>query len=106
MAADAYREKRLERLYAYMRLTPQEDPLTVENCYDAARAYLKTAGVEDPLDSLPEGAELPEAGQYDLAVNSLALYYYDHRDDVGTEAPLPVGLRPIVNQLKFGGGSV
>lgn len=106
MAGSACRVKRLERLYAYMRLEPQEDLATVELCYDAARAYLKTGGVIDPLDSLPEGAALPRPGQYDLAVNALALHFYDHRDDVGGEAPFSAGLRAIINQLKFGGGSV
>lgn len=58
----------------------------------AAKIYLANAGVERP----GSGAQL-----YDLALHSLTLYYYDHRDAVGTEAEIPRGLRPIITQLKL-----
>ena len=38
-----------------------------------------------------------------MAVHSLTLHWYDHRDAVGGEAPLPIGLRPVINQLKHCG---
>ena len=35
------------------------------------------------------------------ALFSLTLYYFDHRDAVGNEADMPIGLRPILNRLKI-----
>lgn len=37
-----------------------------------------------------------------LALHSLTLYYYDHRDAVGGEADMPAGLRPILVKIKAG----
>ena len=36
-----------------------------------------------------------------LALFSLTLSYYDHRDAVNGEADMPIGLRPIINKLKI-----
>ena len=57
----------------------------------AAKAYLEGAGIPEPSEDSP---------LYTMAVHALTLHYYDHRDAVGEEAPFPVGLRPIINQLK------
>lgn len=67
-----------------------EDALILD-LMGAAREYLDGAGIPEP----------EEPGRlYTLALHSLTLHYYDHRDAVGGEAPLPTGLRPIINQLK------
>lgn len=58
----------------------------------AAQAYLERAGI------VPERS--PTA-QYNLALWGLTLHYYDHRDAVGNEASFPIGLRPVINQLKL-----
>ena len=54
-----------------------------------------------------DGAGIPEPSEdsklYTMAVHSLTLHYYDHRDSTGAEAPIPNGLRPIINQLKHSG---
>lgn len=63
----------------------------VDEFWPAAKEYLYGSGIR------------PTPGNYtlfDLAVHSLTLHYYDHRDSTGGEAPLPTGLRPIINQLK------
>ncbi len=100
------REKRIQAARLYMRHDNDRELPVVEGCFDAACAYLKKAGIADPRDvPMPNGTE-PDTSQYDLAVNSLTLYYFDHRDDVGAEAPFPVGLRAIINQLKFGGDRI
>ena len=81
---------------AYMRIDGDEDDKLIGQLCDAAAAYLATAGAERGLQ---EGTA--RAAQYDLALWALTLHYYDHRDAVGTEAPLPIGVRPIIHQLKL-----
>lgn len=67
-----------------------EDKLILD-LMDAAKEYLDGAGIPEP--------EEPRR-LYTLALHALTLHYYDHRDAVGGEAPLPTGVRPIINQLK------
>lgn len=79
---------------AYMRIDHGEDDLLIGQMCDAAEGYLSDAGCV-------RGAEgSPAAARYDLALWALTLHYYDHRDAVGTEAPIPLGIRPLINQLK------
>lgn len=78
----------------YMRVDGDEDDALITSLMGAAKEYLTGAGIEEP--------EEPTA-LYTMAVHSLTLHYYDHRDAVGGEAPLPLGLRPIINQLKHSG---
>jgi uncharacterized phage protein (predicted DNA packaging) len=78
----------------YMRVDEDTDGRIESEFIPAAKAYLAGAGIPEPA----------EANQlYTLAVHSLTLHYYDHRDAVGEEAPFPTGLRPIINQLKHSG---
>lgn len=58
----------------------------------AAKLYLAGAGVERTESN---------KALYDLAMHSLTLHYYDHRDAVGNEASFPIGLRPVLTQLKL-----
>lgn len=87
-------DKELEAVKRYMRVDPDftEDDEIIRALYAAAALYLRNAGIEAPS----EGRQL-----YDLAVWGLTLYYYDHRDAVGDEAAFPIGLRPIITQLKL-----
>lgn len=78
----------------YMRIDGDDDDTIIEALYEAAVLYLKNAGIEEPSEDM---------SQYNLAVWSLTLHYYDHRDAVGNEASFPTGLRPIINQLKLMG---
>ena len=78
----------------YMRVDGDEDDEVISALYEAAVVYLRNAGIDERYESLP---------LYSLCVWSLTLHYYDHRDAVGTEAPFPTGLRPILNQLKLEG---
>ena len=78
----------------YMRVDEDEDGRIEHEFMPAAKAYLAGAGITEP--------ETPDQ-LYTLAVHSLTLHYYDHRDAVGEEAPFPTGLRPILNQLKPSG---
>lgn len=82
----------LASVKAYMRVDGTEDDVIISALYKAAVLYLGNAGIQPPTD---------DRDLYDLAVWSLTLYYYDHRAAVGNEAELPVGLRPIINQLKL-----
>lgn len=75
----------------YMRIDGDSDDVTIEAMMAAAAEYLANAGITEP-----EGG----SALYTLALQSLTLHYYDHRDSVGTEAPMPTGLRPVINQLK------
>ena len=85
--------EKLAQLMGYMKLDPADvqEQATVLRCHAAAYAFLMA------------GRSVPEeyAALADLALDSLTLHYYDHRDDTDPNAaPLPVGLLPIVSQLK------
>ena len=82
----------LAAVKAYMRVDGDADDAVIKALYKAAVRYLKNAGIEEPSG---------DPSLYNLAVWSLTLHYYDHRDAVGNEASLPIGLRPSINQLKF-----
>lgn len=82
----------LAQVKAYMRVDGDEDDAIITALYQAAALYLGNAGIQPPTG---------DRALYDLAVRSLTLHYYDHRDAVGNEAEFPVGLRPIINQLKI-----
>ena len=75
----------------YMRVDGDEDDELITRLMGAAREYLEGAGISAPEES---------SWLYTMALHSLTLHYYDHRDAVGAEAPIPTGLRPIINQLK------
>ena len=83
---------RLDACKLYMRIDGTEEDTLIESLLCAAQEYLSGAGIHRTGDNVQ---------RYDLAINSLALFYYDHRDAVGTEACLPIGLRPIITQLKL-----
>ena len=82
----------LKAVKQFMKLDGvDDDDEVVKALCAAAKVYLKNGGVTQP-DEDPE--------LYNLALWSLTLHYYDHRDAVGNEAAIPNGLRPIINQLK------
>lgn len=85
------KEESLHNCMLYMRVD-KENANEVRPLYKAAVLYLRNAGVNEP-DSDPD--------LYNLAVWSLTLHYFDHRDSVGSESDIPNGLRPIINQLKM-----
>lgn len=84
-------EDKLAAVKRYMRIDGNDDDEIIAALQDAAILYLQNAGIEKPAEDSP---------LYNLAVWSLTLHYYDHRDSVGNEASFPIGLRPIINQLK------
>lgn len=90
-AEAAARAAALRACKSYMRVDGDDDDETIGALMDAAAEYLENAGI--PAEST--------SPLYNLALYSLTLHYYDHRDAVGTEAPLPTGLRPVINQLKL-----
>lgn len=75
-----------------MRVDGDDDDALITQLMDAARAYLRNAGIDEP--------DSGDNSLYITAVHSLTLHYYDHRDAVGEEQSFPTGLRPIINQLK------
>ena len=92
--AEAAAAADLEACKHYMRVDGTDDDELIAGLMAAAKAYLAGAGIEEGEEPSP---------LFTLAVHSLTLHYYDHRDAVGGEAPLPLGLRPILTQLKHGG---
>lgn len=84
--------EKLAAVKAYMRVDGDADDDIIAALYSAAVLYLQNAGIEEPND---------DKSLYNLAVWSLTLHYYDHRDSVGNEASFPTGLRPIITQLKL-----
>ena len=87
-------KEKLAAVKAYMRIDGDADDVTSKALYKAAVLYLENAGIEEPSG---------DSSLYNLAVWSLTLHYYDHRDSVGNEAGIPTGLRPVINQLKLMG---
>lgn len=88
----AISSERLAALKNYMRIDGDADDALIAELYSAAVEYLTAAGVYRTADN---------AARYDLAVNSLTLYDYDHRNDTNAaSAPMPQGARRLVNQLK------
>lgn len=85
-------EKQLADCKLYMRVDNTDEDELISGLYRAAQEYLARSGIYCTADT---------ASSYALAVHSLTLHYYDHRDAVGSEAGIPVGLRPIINQLKL-----
>ena len=81
----------LDACKQYMRVDGSDDDTLILSLMDAAKEYLSGAGIPEPEE---------QSSLYTMALQSLTLHYYDHRDSVGGEAPLPSGLRPIINQLK------
>ena len=92
--AEAAAAAALQACLDYMHVD-EDDNGRIENEFiPAAKAYLAGAGIAEPT---------PDDPLYTLAVHALTLHFYDHRDSVGGEAPLPIGLRPVINQLKHSG---
>lgn len=81
----------LDDLKAYMRVDTEEDNAVISALGYAAKIYLLQAGIA------PSESEL-----YRLAFWGLTLHYYEHRSAVAAgAAEFPIGLRPIINQLKL-----
>ena len=76
----------------YMRVDGEDEDDVILVLMTAAQSYLERAGIvrERSIPAL-----------YNLALWGLTLHYYDHREAVGSEAAFPVGLRPVINQLKL-----
>lgn len=83
---------RLDACKRYMRVDGEDEDEVILALMAAAQAYLERAGITQ---------ERSPAAQYDLALWGLTLHYYDHREAVGNEAAFPIGLRPLINQLKL-----
>ena len=90
-AAQTQISEELQACLDYMHVDADTGGRIEHEFMPAAKAYLEGAGIPEPSEASP---------LYQLAVHALTLHYYDHRDAVGEEAPFPVGLRPIINQLK------
>ena len=90
--AEAAAAADLEACKQYMRVDGDDDDALITRLMNAAKEYLRTAGIEEP--------DSGDSSLYTTAVHSLTLHYYDHRDAVGEEKSFPTGLRPIINQLK------
>lgn len=84
----------LKKCLRYMRLDDLDlssDELEdVSDLYEAAQEYLADAGIPEPSANEPDKL-------YRHAVHALTLFYYDHRDAVGSA---PDALRPFINTLK------
>lgn len=84
----------LKKCLRYMRLDDLDltgdDLEDVSDLYEAAQEHLADAGIPVPAEGEPDKL-------YRRTVHALTLYYYDHRDAVGSA---PDALRPSINTLK------
>lgn len=85
-------DKQLAACKRYMRVDNADDDSVIADLYISNLEYLAGAGIFRTADN---------AGRFDLVVNRMTLYYYDHRDAAVSEASLPGDLRPWINQLKM-----
>lgn len=92
------REVRIRNAAAYMAADLESDRAVIESVYDAAYDYITGGVAPDPM-SAPDAPEVLTPGLFDLAVNSLALHWFDHRSDM-EGAAFPAALRPMLTQLK------
>ena len=90
--AEAAPAAALEACKTSLRVDGSDDDALITQLMGAAKEYLRTAGIEEP--------DSGDSSLYTTAVHSLTLHYYDHRDAVGDEKAFPIGLRPVINQLK------
>ena len=82
----------------------EEDRVNIELVYSAAYSYLTGGVAPDPMTQ-PGAPDELSPGLFDLALNSLALHWFDHRSDMESES-FPAALRPILTQLKAKGGGL
>ena len=82
----------LEECKLFMKVDTDADDALIAGLMSGAAEYLRNAGVEESWTEL-----------YKLALHSLTLHWYDHRNDVDTDKVMPQGLRPVINQLKAEG---
>ena len=89
-------EEKLAALKQYLRVDTDEDDTLLSSLYDAARLYLENAGVPEPEENNP---------LYDLAVQRLAVFYYDQRNDMQEDirgnVQLTPGLNSMILQLRY-----
>lgn len=82
----------LDGLKNYGKIEWDDEDELLGMLISAARDTLEAAGVsKDNATSL-----------YRLAVERLAMHYYEHREEVGTGAPVPMGLNWMIEHLRLG----
>ena len=90
-------KEQLDNLLLYMHINPEDldesDLEFVQTIYASKLRYLDAAGAV----RTDENAE-----QFDMLVNAMVLFTYDHRED---NAPEPLAIRQNINQLKMTSGS-
>lgn len=74
----------------YARIEHDEDDDFVEELWDTAVEYLRSANVVDGPNN---------HSRFRLAVKAMVAYWYDHREEVGNVENMPA--RSIVNQMKL-----
>lgn len=79
----------LESCKKYMGVDFDYDDETIESLMETAVDYLTGAGIPESWSR-----------KYELAVKRLTLHWYDSRNDIAADKPMPLGLRPLINQLK------
>lgn len=82
----------LDALKTYMRVGHDLEDDLIQTLADAAAQYLEDGGIA--ADTSPDDL-------YTLAVYGLVLHWYDNRNVIAyNRSEIPMGLRPIINQLK------
>ena len=92
-------EARFEALLAYCRLDdlPEADAALLISMWEAAKAYMGEAGVQDPAENTARRR------QFDLCVNAMVLSAWDSRGAfaVGGNVSDNPALRRMITQLKL-----
>lgn len=86
----------LQEVKQYMQIETDADDALIARIQQSAVQYLANAGIQDTAAVGMESDAL-----YALAVCALCLYWYDNRAEMANADKLPLGLRTVIQQLKF-----
>lgn len=83
----------------FLRIDSDSEDTTIDALVKASKAYLKNAGITEPIDTEHEQIEL-----YKLAQKLLITHWFENREIVGKADKLAFSLNCILPQLKYCGG--
>lgn len=81
----------LDSVKSYGRIEYEGEDDLLLGLLEAAMETLERSGV-------PKGKDTP---LYRLAVQRLAMHYYENREEVGGGQPVPMGLNWMIEQLRY-----
>lgn len=79
------------KLYMHLEVDEHEEDPIIDLIMASAAEYLEGAGIVD---------DGQDSARYKLAWYGLTLHYYDTRNDMNAEMPMPRNVRNLIKQLE------